>query len=206
MDTKTLHRKAKLRALVGRQGGPAAFARATGVTRSYVSQLMSDAYPGGEAAFARIADRAGLPVTWFDSDGDGAVDVAITAMRRLPLVSWEGLAQDSMNNSSTEYVAVPGDAEGDIAMRIVGDAMVSSTPGDVSLPPGTIVVIDRSRQAAPGHIVVARLAGAKAATCRQLIEDTGTLYLRATNGRYPLHKVRATELLGVVTSATIPLA
>ncbi|URI08949.1 hypothetical protein MW290_25610 [Aquincola tertiaricarbonis] len=203
MDAKTLHRKAKLRELVARHDGPAAFGRIIGKTRSYVSQLMSEDYPGGEAAFRRLADAAGLPSSYFDTD-DGE-RIQLPKSKELPLLQLEEVGSNLMNHS-TKTVPVALDAEGQFAVRLVGDSMVASSPGDVSLPSGTIVVVNAERKPMPGNIVVARLDGSASATVRQLIEDSGFYYLRPMNNNYSRPKVTLDQILGVVTSATVPLA
>lgn len=200
-QSKTAFRKARLRELVAKHDGPSAFSRIIGKTRSYVSQLMSDDYPGGAAAFERVAELAGLGAGYFDMPIE-APD--LPRARDLPLLDLVDAGTEA-EPSSKHSVPVGLQVAGQVAYRMVGDSMQAQARGDVNLPGGTVVVVDMHRRAVPGHIVVARLPHSSSGTVRQLIEEGGNYFLRAMNPDYAKPSVEPAHIIGVVTLAIVEL-
>nr|WP_275298196.1 S24 family peptidase [Halomonas campisalis] len=71
-------------------------------------------------------------------------------------------------------------------LKIQGDAMSAPTGASPSLPEGTLVLLDTGLPASPGKLVLATLPDSPKPTFRQLIEDSGSQYLKPLNPAYPL--------------------
>ncbi len=201
MDIKTSRRKARLRDYIATHGGNGAVARAAQVTTGYVSQLASDKYPGAEGAFARLSDRLMLPTGYFD--GDTEIDPSAVLGRKVPVFSWETAGLDAAAVVEDEVTHHPG---AQFALRMTNDSMASASSAEFGIAKGMTLFVDPTLTARDGDIVVARLPGAKAATCRQLVEDSGFTHLRAINPAYPLMQLPdAGCLLGVVVEVRMNL-
>lgn len=74
------------------------------------------------------------------------------------------------------------------ALRVVGDSMLNPS-GFPSLPPGAIVIVDPSKPATSGSIVVACPDGSTESTIKQLIIDAGQRYLKPLNPHYPIKPI-----------------
>lgn len=115
---------------------------------------------------------------------------------RYPVLAWTELGgplpDDSIVQEQTDY-----NAQGKAYwVRVESDAM--NAPTGVSVPEGTLILVDSGIQAAPGKLVIARQPGTTA-VFRQLVEEGGQRYLRPLNPTYPkLLCVEGCEFLGVV--------
>lgn len=72
------------------------------------------------------------------------------------------------------------------ALRVTGDSMVDPSGYGPSFPPGCILCVEPETDPIPGAFVIMRTEGQMEATFKQLISDSGELYLKPLNPRYPL--------------------
>ena len=87
-------------------------------------------------------------------------------------------------------------------LRVSGDSMV-----EAGIQHGDLLVVDRSLEARPGHVVVAVLDGAF--TLKRLARHQGRLRLEAANSAYPpleLHHCGDVQIWGVAIHAIHSLA
>lgn len=129
---------------------------------------------------------------------------------RVPLISWVqagqwGEAVDIFQPGVAEdWIPVrktPGPNA--FALTVSGDSMVSAY-GPHSYPPGTVIVVDPSIQAAPGKRVVAKLidGGDHQVTFKELQQDAGRYYLKPLNPQYPTIEVDGRcEIVGTVVAS-----
>lgn len=110
---------------------------------------------------------------------------------RVPLISFiqAGAWAEIIDNHH------PGDAEewrlttarvskNAFALRVQGDSMTSQH--GLSIPEGSIVVIDPNQHAENGDIVVARLEDSMEATLKKLVIDGNQKFLKPLNPAYPV--------------------
>jgi len=129
---------------------------------------------------------------------------------RVPLISWVqagqwGEAVDIFEPGVAEdWIPVrktPGPNA--FALTVTGDSMVS-VYGPHSYPPGTVIVVDPSIQAAPGKRVVVKLidGGEHQVTFKELQQDAGRYYLKPLNPQYPTMQVDGRfEIVGTVVAS-----
>ena len=136
-----------------------------------------------------------------------------TSVRQdVPLISW--VSAGSWCEASDPYEA--GDAEewlpcptkhskSTYALRVVGESMVNTIPGQPTYPPGTIIYVDPEKRPETGDRVIAKTPGSEEVTFKVLARDAGVTYLKPLNAQYPtLNAPEGTKICGVVIGSYRP--
>ncbi len=117
----------------------------------------------------------------------------------VPLISWVQAGEFS------EAIDLLAPGEGDqikvtitprahtFALRVQGDSM------EPDFPAGTVVVVEPEFDALPGDYIIAKFGDE--ATFKQLVKDSGDLYLKPLNPRYPIKPLGSASIIGVVREA-----
>lgn len=176
-----------------------AIARAAGKSPAAVTQWIS-----GETKEIKADSAAGIQaVTGFSAvwiaTGKGPKMVAVgnvTAVsekRRVPLISWvqagswsdvqDNYAAGEADEWESAFSSSPGDNA--FALMVEGESMTSPYPGELSFPPGTIIIVDPGRAAGPGDFVVAKDVSTQQATFKRLAFDGGRWFLKPLNPTFP---------------------
>lgn len=128
---------------------------------------------------------------------------------RTPLISW---VQAGQWCEAIDLYA-PGDAETWLlcpvshgphtyCLRIKGDSMTNTIPGQRSYPEGMIIFVDPDRPITNGCRVIAMLPDCEEATFKEYREDSGRRYLMPLNRHYDKFEItEGTRLCGVVIFA-----
>lgn len=186
----------------------ASFAEAIGRPATQVSRFMgkNPTRSIGSKIAREIEQAFDKPHGWLDIYHDGVDDTRqlktdgnlrvsgydLKGTRSIPVISWvqAGEFSDSGGlyapvDDTTEYTAYHGRiSNGAYALIVKGDSMVSPYSGQMTFLPGSRVVIDPALEALPGHYVVVRLPGTDDVTLKQLVRDSGRLYLKPLNPQY----------------------
>lgn len=124
---------------------------------------------------------------------------------RYPVSDWKGVCEvreERPTYGPARFELTDYHARGDAFwLPVTGDAMTA--PSGLSIGAGMLILVDPAIDAEPGKLVVAQWADSTQATFRQLMEESGQLYLVPLNPTYP--KLRFTgdcRILGVVVQAT----
>lgn len=89
-------------------------------------------------------------------------------------------------------------------LRVVGDSMTS--PTGVSLPEGTMILVDTGRDHENKSLVVAKLTDVNEATFKRFVVDAGMQYLMPLNPTYkPIAINGNCKIIGVVIDAKLKL-
>ncbi|NVZ53932.1 helix-turn-helix domain-containing protein [Pseudomonas sp. B6002] len=124
---------------------------------------------------------------------------------RYPVSDWKGLCEireeparyDAQRFELTDY-RCEGEA---FWLPVTSDAMAA--PSGLSVGAGMMILVDPAIEAEPGRLVVAQWANSTHATFRQLMEESGQLYLTPLNPTYPKQLLTDDcRILGVVVQAT----
>ena len=84
--------------------------------------------------------------------------------------------------------------------------MVNPHAGQVSFLPGSRVIIDPAIEAKPGNYVVVRLQDSEEVTLKQLVQDSGLLFLKPLNPQYTTMPFpKNGQVCGVVVSFSMNL-
>lgn len=215
MDSKTIRLK-NLKSLINEIGTAAALAEKINASPSQISQIVAPKAIRslGDALARRIEEAFRKPHGWMDQihDQSSNLEVMDRKIGTVPLISFvsAGLFCESPDNFS------PGDAEEWLpcpsahsprtyALRVSGDSMTSSTPGERSYPHGTIIFVDPEKAHTIGSRVIARIPGTAESTFKVYSEDMGIAYLVPINPRYPTMVMpEGTVICGVVIGSYMP--
>ncbi|MEW5248641.1 LexA family protein [Microbulbifer sp. 2201CG32-9] len=195
-------RRENLRQLVNQYKSKAEFGRRHGVDPTYVSQLLNKHRNFGEKAARKMEGKLGLkPLTLDDpsEESSSAKKKLVTPhanlapgpeiCARVPLISWVQ-AGDWAEAVDTFQ---PGEAEEwrettarvgphAFALRVQGDSMTA--PVGLSIPEGSVVIVDPDADYTNGSIVVAKLEDTQEATLKRLAIDGPNKYLKPLNPTY----------------------
>lgn len=124
---------------------------------------------------------------------------------RYPVSDWKGLCEireERAPYSTARFELTDYHAHGDAFwLPVRGDAMTA--PSGLSVSAGMMILVDPAIAAEPGKLVVAQWAESPQATFRQLLEESGQLYLVPLNPTYPKRQFTIDcRILGVVVQAT----
>lgn len=89
-------------------------------------------------------------------------------------------------------------------LKVEGDSM--TTADGTSFPEGTIVLVDKEREAQSGSLVVAKLTDVNEATFKKLVIDAGQKFLKPLNKMYPQIPINGNcKIIGVIVDAKMKL-
>lgn len=128
-----------------------------------------------------------------------------------PLISWvqagawaeamEPYAIDDIDQWYESDTKVCGKA---FWLRVDGDSMTA--PTGLSIPEGTLVLIDTGREAVNGSLVIAKMIDANEATFKKLIIDGGQKYLKGLNPAWPMKEINGNcKIIGVAVQTMMRL-
>lgn len=124
---------------------------------------------------------------------------------RYPVSDWRGVCEvreERAPYGMSRFELTDYHAQGDAFwLPVTGDAMTA--PSGLSVSAGMMILVDPAIAAEPGKLVVAQWAESSHATFRQLLEESGQLYLVPLNPTYPKRLFTdECRILGVVVQAT----
>ncbi|NVZ18616.1 LexA family protein [Pseudomonas costantinii] len=139
------------------------------------------------------------------TDEESASEQHYNSYFRYPVSDWKGVCEIREERpvyAAARFELTDYHAQGEAFwLPVTGDAMTA--PSGLSIGAGMMILVDPAIDAEPGKLVVAQWADSFQATFRQLLEESGQLYLVPLNPTYP--KLLFTEdcrILGVVVQAT----
>ncbi len=124
---------------------------------------------------------------------------------RYPVSDWKGaceVREERATYGARRFELTDYHAQGEAFwLPVTGDAMTA--PSGLSISAGMLILVDPAIPAEPGKLVVAQWADNPQATFRQLLEESGQLYLVPLNPTYPKQLfTEGCRILGVVVQAT----
>lgn len=171
----------RLADLVRREGGPTAFARKVGMTKGHISGLMNGK-SFGPLAQVNIERAYNLRSGYFD--GRDASEDGDAAVHWLPIKDIEHAAKPAQPGARQLPLVMPVSAKA-FAVLMQSDAMMATSPGERSIPPGVYVIVDPDRPFARGDDVLAELRPDTPPVVRRVLQDGEFFYLRSINPSYP---------------------
>ena len=129
------------------------------------------------------------------------------SQRRAPVISWVQAGEWQTTEdpfepgNAEEWEPVPNSAgPNSFWLRVVGDSMTSHT--GLSVPEGSLILVDPDYDALPGRLVVAKLDDLDQVTFKKLVEDAGRKFLKPLNNAYPVIEINGTcRIVGTVREA-----
>ena len=176
----------KLRSLVEKAGGIAAFARNyNGIDPTYISQLLNGHRSFGERAARNMEAKIGVKQGWFDIEQESSNIGPIEIPGMVPVISWvaAGLWTPITDQSiePLEWMPCPvKHGNGTYALIVRGQSMYNPI-GERSFKDGDIIFVDPTIDAQNKDFVIARLDNESEATFKQLVVEDGQKMLMAIN-------------------------
>ena len=110
----------------------------------------------------------------------------------------------SLDEIDEWYEATVKTSERCFWLRVQGDSMTS--PSGVSVPEGTLVLVDTEKEHGNGSLVVAKLTDVNEATFKKFVSDGGQDYLKPLNKDYKTVPINGNcKIIGVVVEARLRL-
>ncbi|HEJ7994961.1 TPA: LexA family transcriptional regulator [Serratia liquefaciens] len=131
--------------------------------------------------------------------------------REYPLISWvqAGAWAEAMEPYTLDEIDEWFESDAKIFgkafwLRVEGDSMTA--PAGVSIPEGTLVLVDTGREAINGSLVIAKMVDANEATFKRLIIDGGQKYLKGLNPAWPMKEINGNcKIIGVAVQTMMRL-
>lgn len=139
------------------------------------------------------------------------IDIQPKFQNTFPLLSsvqagqWtEACEAYSLDEIDEWYEATVKTSERCFWLRVQGDSMTS--PSGVSVPEGTLVLVDTEKEHGNGSLVVAKLTDVNEATFKKFVSDGGQDYLKPLNKDYKTVPINGNcKIIGVVVEARLRL-
>ncbi|PNH87405.1 LexA family protein [Vibrio diazotrophicus] len=110
----------------------------------------------------------------------------------------------SLDEIDEWYEATVKTSERCFWLRVQGDSMTS--PSGISVPEGTLVLVDTEKEHGNGSLVVAKLTDVNEATFKKFVSDGGQDYLKPLNKDYKTVPINGNcKIIGVVVEARLRL-
>ncbi|OYQ94996.1 LexA family transcriptional repressor [Citrobacter freundii] len=181
---------------------------------SYVSRMLYDESKKGRKRIAddmvEIIEKAfSLPRGWMDGIADaGHGNVAYSGehkgAKEFPLISWVSAGQwlEAVEPYKLEEIeewpeTTTHAGANSFWLTVKGDSMTS--PVGFTVPDGMIILVDPTKEAKSGKLVVAKLTNDNEATFKMYIEDAGRRFLKPLNPQYPITEINGNcQIIGTV--------
>lgn len=181
---------------------------------SYVSRMLYDESKKGRKRIAddmvEIIERAfSLPRGWMDGIADaGHGNVTYSGehkgTKEFPLISWVSAGQwlEAVEPYKLEEIeewpeTTTHAGANSFWLTVKGDSMTS--PVGFTVPDGMIILVDPTKEAKSGKLVVAKLTNDNEATFKMYIEDAGRRFLKPLNPQYPITEINGNcQIIGTV--------
>lgn len=182
---------------------------ATGASKGTVSQWVNGGTEPSAKYLSKLADVLGVTERWLTEGGlveeaTGNAYPGPDIRKRVPLLSsvqaghWKEMIEGNLDEV-TEWIETTAKVSPfAFSLRVTGDSMSSPPGSSISLPDGSLVIVDPEIEPISGKIVVARLNGSSESTIKRLMVDGPNMYLMPLNPAYkPIPIDSSCEIVGV---------
>lgn len=183
--------------------------RATGASKGTVSQWVNGGTEPSSRYISKLADVLRVSERWLTEGGlieetIGNAEPGPELRRRVPLISsvqagnWREMIQSNWEDVTQWIETTAKVSPYSFSLRVTGDSMSAPAGSGISLPEGSIVIVDPDVEALSGRIVVARINGTNETTVKKLVIDGPNIYLMPLNPSYkPISIDSECEIVGV---------
>lgn len=190
---------------------------ATGASKGTVSQWVNGGTEPSATYISSLAGALGVSERWLihgglieETRGNGHPGPDVR--RRVPLISyvqagsWREIMDHQFDDLNDWIETTANVSPFSFSLRVQGDSMFNPSGYGVSIPEGSIVIVDPDVDAISGRIVVARLNDSNEATVKKLVIDGPNTYLMPLNPAYkPIPFNGTGEIIGVCVRIEINL-
>lgn len=190
---------------------------ATGASKGTVSQWVNGGTEPSAKFISKLADVLGVSERWLTEGGlieetNGNAEPGPDLRRRVPLISsvqaghWKEMIQGNWDEVTQWIETTAKVSPYSFSLRVSGDSMSAPSGSGLSLPNGSIVIVDPEVEAINGRVVVARINGTDETTVKKLVMDGPNMYLMPLNPAYKPILIDSTcEIVGVCVRVEMDL-
>lgn len=168
---------------------------ATGASKGTVSQWVNGGTAPSAKFISKLAEVLGVSERWLTEGGlieesKGNAYPGPDLKRRVPLLSsvqagsWKEIVEGNLQDVNEWIETTAKVSPYSFSLRVSGDSMDGPPGQGVSIPNGSIVIVDPEVEALNGRIVVARVNGSNEATVKKLAIDGPNIYLMPLNPNF----------------------
>ncbi|MBH3164809.1 LexA family transcriptional regulator [Serratia marcescens] len=168
---------------------------ATGASKGTVSQWVNGGTAPSAKFISKLAEVLGVSERWLTQGGlieesKGNAYPGPDLRRRVPLLSsvqagsWKEIVEGNLQDVNEWIETTAKVSPYSFSLRVSGDSMDGPPGQGVSIPNGSIVIVDPEVEALNGRIVVARVNGSNEATVKKLAIDGPNIYLMPLNPNF----------------------
>ncbi|MGQ6276430.1 LexA family protein [Serratia sp. IR-2025] len=168
---------------------------ATGASKGTVSQWVNGGTAPSAKFISKLAEVLGVSERWLTEGGlieesKGNAYPGPDIRRRVPLLSsvqagsWKEIIEGNLQDVNEWIETTAKVSPFSFSLRVSGDSMDGPPGQGVSIPNGSIVIVDPEVEALNGRIVVARVNGSNEATVKKLAIDGPNIYLMPLNPNF----------------------
>jgi SOS-response transcriptional repressor LexA len=168
---------------------------ATGASKGTVSQWVNGGTAPSAKFISKLAEVLGVSERWLTEGGlieesKGNAYPGPDIRRRVPLLSsvqagsWKEIIEGNLQDVNEWIETTAKVSPFSFSLRVSGDSMDGPPGQGVSIPNGSIVIVDPEVEALNGRIVVARVNGSNEATVKKLAIDGPNVYLMPLNPNF----------------------
>jgi SOS-response transcriptional repressor LexA len=228
MKDMTEIRRINFQEAVARFPSQEAIAERLDVTPGYISQLVTGYRTIGEKTARKFELKLGMkPYTLDKEPDDSGVNDANKGeyiakvinlpnlspgpniRGKVPLISWvkagewcEAIDLYSVGDAEDWLPCPAAHGPHTYCLRVKGDSMTNTIPGQKSYPEGTIIFVDPDHPVTNGCRVVAKIYGVNETTFKEYREDGGKRFLKPLNQQYQMLEITDEVIIcGVVIFA-----
>lgn len=190
---------------------------ATGASKGTVSQWVNGGTEPSARYLSKLAGVLGVSERWLTEGGlieetIGNAEPGPDLRRRVPLISsvqagnWREMIQGNWDDVTQWIETTAKVSPYSFSLRVSGDSMSAPSGSGISLPDGSIVIVDPEVEATNGRIVVARINGTNETTVKKLAIDGPNIYLMPLNPAFQPMQIDSTcEIVGVCVRVEMDL-
>nr|WP_249424151.1 LexA family transcriptional regulator [Citrobacter freundii] len=190
---------------------------ATGASKGTVSQWVNGGTEPSARYLSKLAGVLGVSERWLTEGGlieetTGNAEPVPDLRRRVPLISsvqagnWREMIQGNWDDVTQWIETTAKVSPYSFSLRVSGDSMSAPSGSGISLPDGSIVIVDPEVEATNGRIVVARINGTNETTVKKLAIDGPNIYLMPLNPAFQPMQIDSTcEIVGVCVRVEMDL-
>ncbi|MCU5775198.1 LexA family protein [Winslowiella arboricola] len=183
--------------------------KGTGASKGTVSQWISGDTAPSAKFLSKLSQVLGVTERWLTEGGlieetSGNAHPGPDIRRRVPLLSsvqagnWKEIVEENLQEISEWIDTTANVSPYSFSLRVAGHSMESPPGSGISIPDGSIVIVDPEVEPLSGRIVVARVKGSNEATVKRLAVDGPNMYLMPLNPNYkPIPCDGDCEIIGV---------
>lgn len=162
-----------------------------------------EAIPKGRYLYA-LSEKLECSIDWILYGREGVTTQAIS--KKIPLISLREVVEQSLDIENCSYWKTGADVGPNAYAVKVSNESMTTQQGSISIPVGSIIIVEPDAEAVQGDIVISHIKGSQEAVIKKLVIDGPITYLASLNSGYrPIEMDSSCKILGVAKRLEVDL-